>query len=326
MSDVKLFRHHAGQIVELSGSAIQVEKSLQTLFESNLEALLGVRLVASERSTGPVHGGRIDTLGLDEDFCPVIIEYKRSLNENVINQGLFYLDWLMDHQKEFQWLVLERLGAEAASAVDWSGPRLLCIAGDYTRYDEYAVRQINRNIELLRYKRFNEDLLLLELVHTPKQIRAGTRNSQRILAPDRPVAELKDDPDKPLVTGEIEVQPPQSQRLEYRLSNASPVLRDLYDSVCAYLSSIGEVQVKELKYYVAFKRIKNFACVELYPSAKVVMAYVKVDPETISLEPGFTRDVRAIGHTGTGDLEISIKSPDDLTRAQPLFMKSYERS
>ena len=100
-----------------------------------------------------MHGGRIDTLGLDEDSCPVIIEYKRAINENVINQGLYYLDWLMDHRKEFQWLVLEQLGEDAAKAVDWSAPRLLCIAGDFTRYDEHAVKQINRNIELLRSRR-----------------------------------------------------------------------------------------------------------------------------------------------------------------------------
>jgi hypothetical protein len=35
-----------------------------------------------------VHGGRIDTLGLDDNNCPVIIEYKHALNENVISQGL----------------------------------------------------------------------------------------------------------------------------------------------------------------------------------------------------------------------------------------------
>jgi hypothetical protein len=32
---------------------------------------------------------------------PVFIEYKRALNENVISQGLFYPDWLTDHQGEF---------------------------------------------------------------------------------------------------------------------------------------------------------------------------------------------------------------------------------
>jgi len=41
---------------------------------------------------------------------------------------------------------------------------LLCIAGDFTKYDEYACCQIPRNIELLRYRRYGGDLLLLELV------------------------------------------------------------------------------------------------------------------------------------------------------------------
>ncbi len=105
---------------------------------------------------------------MDENGCPIIIEYKRAINENVISQGLYYLDWLMDHRKEFEWLVLERLGTDAAKSVDWSTPRLLCVAGDFTRYDENAVKQINRNIELLRYRRFGDNLLMIELVHAPK--------------------------------------------------------------------------------------------------------------------------------------------------------------
>jgi RecB family endonuclease NucS len=104
LSDIKLFTVTAAGATELPPASVQVEKSLQLLFEANLETLLGVRFLASEYSTGPVHGGRIDTLGLDEDGCPVIIEYKRAVNENVINQGLFYLDWLMDHRKDFQYL------------------------------------------------------------------------------------------------------------------------------------------------------------------------------------------------------------------------------
>ena len=108
MSDIKLFRIVSGQIDELVGTTDTIEKSLQVLFEKNLEALLGVRFLASEFTTS--NGGRIDTLGLDENGCPVILEYKRASNQNVINQGLFYLDWLMDHRKDFQWLVLEKLG------------------------------------------------------------------------------------------------------------------------------------------------------------------------------------------------------------------------
>jgi hypothetical protein len=42
-------------------------------------------------------------------------------NENVINQGLFYLDWLLDHKADFKLLVLERYGPDAAASITWSG-------------------------------------------------------------------------------------------------------------------------------------------------------------------------------------------------------------
>src|SRR5213082_1739103 len=147
MSDLKLFRVSNGRAQELQGTFIAIEKTLQALIEHHLEVFLGVRFLASEYSTGKTHGGRIDTLGIDENGCPVIIEYKRATNENVINQGLFYLDWLLDHKAEFELLVLKQLGSQDADAIEWSSPRLLCIAGDFTKYDVHAVQQINRNIE-----------------------------------------------------------------------------------------------------------------------------------------------------------------------------------
>src|SRR3546814_14730938 len=100
MSDIQLFRLHNGTVTELAGQAAPLEKQLQNLIESQMEKLLGVRFLASEYTTGKTHKGRIDSLGLDENGCPVIVEYKRYSHENVMNQGLFYLDWLMDHQAD----------------------------------------------------------------------------------------------------------------------------------------------------------------------------------------------------------------------------------
>lgn len=174
MSDIKLFRLTNGQAAELQGDASDLEKPLQTLIEANLEPLLGIRFLATEYSTGKTHAGRIDSLGLDENDCPVILEYKRSSGENVINQGLFYLDWLMDHRGDFERLVMKQLGHEAADCIDWSAPRLVCIAADFTKYDAHAVQQINRNIELIRYRLFGEALLLLELVNA---ISAGSNGT-----------------------------------------------------------------------------------------------------------------------------------------------------
>jgi predicted transport protein len=312
MSDVKLFRTENHAVRELAGEALQVERSLQLLFEANLESLLGIRFLATEHSTGPAHGGRIDTLGLDEDDCPVIIEFKRAVNENVINQGLFYLDWLLDHRKEFQWLVMEKLGSETANSVDWSAPRLICIAGDFTRYDQHAVKQIARNIELIRYRRFESGLLMLELVHAPKQSRSVALASATV---STPIAEVANE------------DPYISARIDYRLARADPDLRDLFEAVRQYLIGLGDdVQVKELKNYIAFKRLKNFTCAEIYPQAKVITLYLRLDPATVNLEDGFSRNVTRIGHFGTGNLELSLKTMDDFANAQPLLRRAYEGS
>lgn len=62
------------------------------------------------------------------------------------------------------------------------------------------------------------------------------------------------------------------------------------------------------------------------PEQACLTVFVKVDPDTVSLENGFTRDVRNIGHYGTSDLEITIHSAGDLERAQPFLQRSYDAS
>jgi RecB family endonuclease NucS len=106
---------------------------------STRRLFLGISFPASEYSTGKIHGGRIDTLGIDEDGCPCIIECKRTTNETVLNQGLYYLDWLIDRNGEYELLVLKTLGKDVSGAIEWSGPRRICLAGEFTKYDEYAV-------------------------------------------------------------------------------------------------------------------------------------------------------------------------------------------
>jgi predicted transport protein len=53
---------------------------------------------------------------------------------------------------------------------------------------------------------------------------------------------------------------------------------------------------------------------------------VKVDPSTVALEPGFTRDVSQVGHFGTGDLEVTLTKAEDLERAKPFIGRSYNES
>jgi predicted transport protein len=304
VSDLKLFRIKGG-VEEVPATSVTVEKSLQELVERNLETLLGVRFLASEYWTGPVHRGRIDTLGIDEDNSPVIIEYKRASNENVINQGLYYLDWLLDHKAEFQLLVQKRFGPDAAESIEWTSPRLICIAGEYTKYDIHAVQQINRQIELLRYRKYGDDLLLLELISAPRNGEGEPNGAQAAQPGDTT----------------------QYKTFEDNLRQADQELVDLYTAFRAMMLAMGDdLQIKRLKYYEAYKRIRNIACVIIQPQVRNLLVTVPLNPDEVELVPGFTRDVRKIGHWGTGDLEITLRTMDDLERARPLLERAYSRS
>lgn len=305
MSDIKLFKISDGLASELQGIASDLEKPLQTLIENNLESLLGIRFLVTEYSTGKTHSGRIDSMGLDENSSPVIIEYKRSVGENVINQGLFYLDWLMDHQAEFTMLVTEKLGKEASASIDWSSPRLVCIAADFTKYDAHAVQQIGRDIQLIRYRIFGDDLLLFELANatstgmrnTGSKVTKVVKTTVNKMSWDKSYAEMQE-----LITD---------------------VSRELLASIEDYLISLGDdVQRKELKLYVAFKRIKNFASIVVQKNKFLV--YLNISPELVLPLPSIARDVRLVGHWATGDLELSITSASEFETAKNLIRMAYE--
>lgn len=317
MSDIKLFHLSIGIASELQGSASDLEKPLQTLIEANLQPLLNIRFIASEHSTGKTHGGRIDSLGLDENNCPVILEYKRSVGENVINQGLFYLDWLMDHKAEFKLLVLDKLGATAADAIDWSAPRVVCIAADFTKYDGHAVQQINRNIELIRYRRFGMELLLLELANASN---ASSGNDKSILSKANKSNTKDNIPKIPSAQG----TKPSSDKSYSEVLATMPVhLIELLTSLDDFVLSLGDdVQRKELKLYAAYKRLKNFATV--VPQKNRLLMFLHLPPlEWVSKAPNL-RDVSQQGHWGTGDLELSLNSLADLDAAKSMILAAYE--
>ncbi|MFG2489071.1 DUF5655 domain-containing protein [Streptomyces virginiae] len=291
MSGLKLFSTKGG-VAEVAPRLAEAEAGVQALVESAMEAMLGVKFLATEYSTGPVHGGRIDSLGLDENGAPVIIEYKRATDPGVLSRGLFYMAWLMDHRTEFQALVRERLGATAASQVLWSAPRLICVAGDFTRYDLHAVREHRRSIDLVRYRLYGDHHIALETVAS--------------------------------VAGQAKVtpRPRRSRARALPAQRASAAMAELAAAVDEVLLGLGEdVSKVERKQYDAYQRLRNFACVTGRQDKFLV--YLKAAPAAVDLVPGFTRDVTGLGHHGTGDLEVQVRSERDVERAIELFRLSY---
>lgn len=294
MAELKLFEI-GDQIKERTSSEVNLEKGLQTLIENNMELFFGIRFLKSEYA---ITNGRMDSIGIDENNSPVIFEYKRSTSENVINQGLFYLDWLLDHKADFKLLVIDKLGMEAGNQIDWSVPCVICIANDFTKYDIHAVNQMQRNIKLVKYKKYDNDLILFEHLNAPIV---------------KPIHQEENDDEKK--------SNGQKSHLE-KLAAASSTIKTLYLSICNFIESLGDdVVANQLKLYLAYKKVQNIVCIEVY--SKQIILYLKLPPDSVDLENGFTRDMRSVGHYGTGDLQVIIKNERDFEKAKPLIERAY---
>ena len=110
--------------------------------------------------------------------------------------------------------------------------------------------------------------------------------------------------------------------------NAAPeALRAIYEELAGKLKALGDdVTVHPQKHYMAFRRKRNFASVQIYNQKRVVRLYLNLDPDVVEIDPTMMRDVRQIGHFGTGDLELTIKSQKDIEKASEFIEMSYELS
>ena len=125
------------------------EEELHRTVENNLPALLNMELIVHKYKTS--QGGEMDSLALDKETgAPVIIEYKVDKSRTILNQLVYYYDWLFDHKDTFNRLVSEKLGSKVE--VNWSeNVRLVCIAQNYTDWDSALVQHLDTEIELYKY-------------------------------------------------------------------------------------------------------------------------------------------------------------------------------
>jgi len=266
------------------------ERDIQRLLEANLQTVFGIRFLVSEYSTGERHGGRIDTLGMDENHAPVIVEYKLTSSVNVVTQGLSYLAWLTDHKGDFEVLVHKCLGADVH--VDWTEPRVLCVAESFAAQDASAVSQVGPMVQLVEFKIFEGGLLL---VHT-----LGSRSSRKTSRG---------------------VIPPVHYSIQGLLERAKGPVRGMADELRAYLLELGdEVSEAPTREYIAFRTTRNFCCLEVHQEH--LLLHLTLDPQLAEGCPICT-DVTDIGHFGTGDLRVRVRGADDLPIARQFIDLAY---
>ncbi len=294
--------NEAKSVQQIKPKGFRSEKELQELFVGNLLDLLGVRYIGSEFTTGDRQRGRIDMLGLDEDDSPTIIEYKKSSKDNVINQGLFYLDWLVDHKGDFAIAVQKFLGKEVE--IDWSNPRLILIAEGFSEYDKYAVNRIGANIELWTFRKYGEDLLYLDPIYLADTSRTPKR--QRTIPSPKDIREI------PVYT------------VGYHLDGKPETTQELYSELrerILWLSGEGEIIEKANKQYISFKHGKNFC--EVWVQSGGLKLWLEIVLEDLYDPYQLARDVTNVGHWGTGDVEVNISDLSDIEKTMDLVEQSF---
>jgi len=289
-----IFKINDQKVQKLKIKKFKNEKQLQKLFEDNLEEIFGIRFLASEFTT--THGGRIDTLGLDEDGSSVIIEYKESEKNNVINQGLFYLDWLVDHKGDFEILVQKKLGKNVK--VNWDAPRLILIAQSYNEYDKYAVNRISENIELKKYILYDNDILFIENIVLPNR-KATTKKIKKTNVSYKKYS------------------------AEDHLRGKSNKVKELFNELQERILKLDEkIKEKILKLYVAYELDKNFA--EVIIQANGLWVHVDISKEEITDPENKLIDVSEKGHWATGSLKIRVNNMEDIDYCMDIIKQSYE--
>lgn len=294
-----IFKSHNGKLKKLNIVPLDKEKNLQALVEANMMEALELRFLASEYVT--TAGGRIDSVAIDANGAPVIIEYKRNKNDNVINQALSYLKWLKTQKPAFfEKLVLDKLGREALEKLklDWNNPRVVCIAESYSKFDLDTVEVVPLRIELFKYRYYEGDIFGLERVRVGEHVETSVQN-------------------KVDTAPSLEQPKPSVETLR---AKGSGDIQQLFDAFRERVLMLDEdIEEKLTQYYVAYRASGNFAEVHIGKNQiKIHLRPIEYD------DPVGRVDKIPDGYNWTMDRRIYLNSPSDLDYVLGIVEQSYK--
>ena len=297
-----IFKISGTKLKKLNSLPLDKEKNLQALVETNLLEVLGLEFLASEYAT--TFGGRIDTLAVDTNGSPVIIEYKRNKNDNVINQSLSYLKWLKSQKPGFfEKLMLDKLGAEKTGKIklDWHNPRVICVAENYSKFDIDTAEVVPLRIELMKYRYYEDGIFALEPVNVPE-----TAANNQVTAP--------------VTIGAAKAPMDTGNSLDSLLAKATDDTKALFAELRERIVAIDDsVTENPTGSYVGYRMGNNFAEVHIGKSQlKIHLRPIDfVDPK------GLVEKIPD-GYNWTMDRRVYLKSATDLEYVVGLIEQSYK--
>lgn len=285
---MQLFNIKHDKLNSIDEQPFKLEKDIQNLFEKNLLTISNLKFVKSEFA---VKDYRIDTLAYDtEANAFVIIEYKKGSNLSVIDQGVTYLNLMLEYKANFIIEYNESCKENLKrNQIDWSQSRIIFVAPAFTEYQKQSTNFKDLPIELWEIKKFENNLISINPVKKSKSaptISNVQKNKNSTLAK---------------VTREIVVYDE-----AYHLKDHSDDVLELYDSFKnAILALSPDLEIIPQKLYIAFKRGKN-NIVSIHLQNKSLKMWINAKKGFLDDPKNITKDVSQLGHWGTGDYEIIV--------------------
>jgi predicted transport protein len=287
-----LYINNKAKLTKLKEKPFKLEKDIQSLFEANLVDVLGLELVKSEFS---IKNRRIDTLAFDaQSKAFVIIEYKRSKSNSVVDQGFTYLNLMLENKADFIIEYNESCNSKLQRKdVDWSQTRVIFVSTSFTENQKLATNFKDIAIELYEVKRYEGGIIAIN----PIKKSSSATSIQPLTEKDESIRK---------VSREIKVYTE-----EDHLANKSDQVTELYEEFKnAIINLSDDIEVQARKDYIAFK--KNSNIVDITIQKKGLKMWINRRKGNLDDPKNITRDVSSTGHWGNGDYELTITNTDNL--------------
>ncbi|MDO4450164.1 MAG: DUF5655 domain-containing protein [Moraxella sp.] len=288
---MQLFYTQNNTLTPLSETPFLLEKDIQALCEQNLSQISELVFVKSEFS---IKNKRIDTLAHDpENNSFVIIEYKRNKNYSVVDQGVSYLNLMLEYKAEFIIEYNESLNQNLKrDDVDWSQSKIVFVAPSFTDDQKQSTNFKDFAIELWEIKRFN-DIIIINPIRKSK-----SAPSIKQIKPK----EISDDNELINIIKEVKTYDE-----EYHLENKYDDVKELYQEFrTAILDLADNIEIKTTKVYIGFKTKNNICSIAILKNE--LKLWINAKYGDLKDEKGLSRDVSNIGHHGLGDYELKISN------------------
>jgi len=290
---MNIYALKSGILSQIKELPFKLEREIQSIFEQNLNTVMGLELVKSEFS---IKNKRIDTLAYDpQSKAFIIIEYKKDKNISVVDQGFTYLSLMLENKADFIIEYNESLKRQLTrDEVDWSQTRVVFVSTSFTENQKLATNFKDIAIELWEVKRFENQTVSITPIKKSKSaesIKPLTQQNKELKA----------------VQDEIKVYTEDDH-----LTKPTDEIKELYELLRNRIIALADdIEVVPQKMYIAFRKDKkNFTYLHL--QKKNIKIWLNAKWSEIAEPKGIAYDVSNKGHYGYGDYEIDMSDDSQL--------------